>query len=226
MTVEVLRLRAAAGACLCCALLLLAACARSSSAPAGGETVARSQSLVTRPTPAQNTQPTPARSPVGESPLSPPVGYVKDDANVIDARAEGLLEEKLKQLKERAKIEMAVATVETTGEQDIYDYSLAVARGWGIGPPAGEEGGGVLLLLAVKDRKWRIQVTRSLEADIPNDAAADIGRLMGPSLRAGRYGEAVTKCVDGLIQRLAERRGFSMKASELNVKTKNANRKP
>jgi uncharacterized protein len=111
-------------------------------------------------------------------------------------------------LKKRAKVELAVATVDTTGGQDIFDYSLAVARGWGIGPPAGEEGGGILLLLAVKDRRWRIQVSRSLEADIPDDVAAEIGGRMTPLLRDENYGGALSVCIDGLIKRLAERRGF------------------
>jgi uncharacterized protein len=111
-------------------------------------------------------------------------------------------------LKARAKIELAVATVKTTGGQSIYDYSLAVARGWGVGPPAGEEGGGVLLLLASEDRKWRIQVSRSLEADLPDDVTGKIGAAMAPALREGRYGDAVNACADGLIKRLAERRGF------------------
>ena len=119
---------------------------------------------------------------------------------------------KLKQLKERVNIEMAVATVETTGGRDIYEYSLAVARGWGLGPAEGEEGGGLLLLLATKDRRWRIQVSRSLAADIPDDVTAQIGGRMTDALRAGRHGEAVAKCVDDLIQRLAERRGFPGKA--------------
>jgi uncharacterized membrane protein YgcG len=66
----------------------------------------------------------------------------------------------------------------------------------------------LLLLLAVKDRKWHIQVSRRLEADIPNEVAGEIGGRMKEALRQGRYGEAATKCVDGLIQRLAERRGF------------------
>jgi TLP18.3/Psb32/MOLO-1 phosphatase superfamily protein len=213
LRVDTLRFKAAADVTLCVAVLVLAVlaggCARDSAAP--------SQALLVSPTPNQNTSPTP--SPTVESPLPPPKGFVNDFANVIDDKPEAVLEAKLKQLKERAQIEMAVATVETTGERDIFEYSLAVARGWGIGPPAGEEGGGLLLLLATKDRKWRIQVSRSLEADIPNEVAAEIGGRMTDALRKGRYGEAATRCVDGLIERLAERRGFPAKGGELNLQT-------
>ena len=166
----------------------------------------RPATLLASPTPAQPARPAPA--PAETAPLPPPKGFVNDFAEVIDAQTEGALEARLGRLKERAKIEMAVATVETTGGQAIADYALGVARGWGIGPPAGEEGGGVLLLLAVKDRKWEIRVSRSLEADIPNDVIREIGGSMTAGLRAGNYGGAVNACVDSLVKRLAERRGF------------------
>lgn len=201
-------------AALCVAALTLAAfalgCSRFASAPAGGGNVSRPEALLAQVTP------TPARVlPSAESPLPPPVGFVNDFAEVIDDTAEAQLEARLKRLQERAKIEVAVATVKTTGGQTIYDYSLAVARGWGIGPPAGEEGGGVLLLLASEDSKWRIQVSRSLEADLPDEVVGQIGAGMVPALREGRYGDAVNRCVDDLVRRLAARRGFSAKEGDL-----------
>lgn len=191
------------------------------SAPAGGETGARSgaQTMFAQPSPTRTAQSTPTPTPAAESPLPPPRGFVNDFADVIDAETEGRLESRLRRLKASAKIEIGVATVETTGGQDIHDYSLAVARGWGIGPPAGAEGGGILLLLTTKERKWQIQVSRSLEADLPNDVLSQIGAGMVPALRAGRYGDAVNGCVDGLVKRLAERRGLSTNESELNLQT-------
>jgi uncharacterized membrane protein YgcG len=206
------------------ALAVLAQGCLSQSAPAPpGDADAKHGAPAASPSPVQAAQSVPAApaapaapaTAAGESPLPPPVGFVNDFANVIDAATRERLEAWLGRLKARTKIEVAVATVETTGERSVYDYSLAVARGWGIGPPAGEEGGGVLLLLAVKDRKWRVQVTRSLEPELPDEVVGEIGGRMTPALREGRYGEAVLSCVDGLVKRLAERRGFSTKDDEL-----------
>jgi len=205
-------------AALCAAALWLAALAQGCvqrSAPSGGETAARSQALLVQPTPAQPAHATP--TPAVESPLPPPKGFVNDFANVIDDSTESLLEARLGHLKARANIEIGVVTVETTGGQNIDDFSLAVARGWGVGPPTSEEGGGLLLLFAVKDRKWRLQVSERLRADLPDDAANELAAVMMPSLRAGRYGEAAISYTDGLIKRFAERRGFSMKEDELTL---------
>ena len=83
---------------------------------------------------AVNAQTTPT-SPV---PLPVPFNPIVDNANVIDSGTRQRLEQIYRDLKERGNIEYAVLTVDTTGDRDIYDYSLAVARGWGIGPKDGD----------------------------------------------------------------------------------------
>lgn len=223
MRVDASRFKAVTNVALCAAALSLAAlgggCARGPRAPEGGEAAAPSQALLVASAPAQNTRPASAPSPAVETPLPQPEGFVNDFAEVIDDKTEHLLEARLLTLKARAQIEFAVVTVETTGEQDIFDYALALAKRWGVGPPDGKPGGGLLLLLSVKDRKWRLQVSDRLLADLPNDVTAEIGTVMNDPLRAGRYDEAVTKYADGLIKRLADRRGFSMQDEELNLQT-------
>jgi uncharacterized protein len=212
----------AAGLSLLALVSLLQGCVQPADTPVAGAANAPTESSPppAQASPAGSAQATPAQAGAdGESLLPKPRGFVNDFANVIDDRTEAALEARLTRLKARAKIELAVVTVETTGGQSVFDYSLALARAWGVGPPAGEEGGGVLLLLSTADRKWHIQVTRSLEADLPDEMVAQIGGLMIPALRDGRYGEAVNACVDGLVQRLAERRGFPTKEDGLILQT-------
>ena len=66
-------------------------------------------------------------------PLPSPFTPIVDYANVIDPQTEENSGTIYKNLKERADIEFAVVTVDTTGDQDIFDFSLALGRGWGIG---------------------------------------------------------------------------------------------
>ena len=221
MRIEVKKLRTDRRVALCVVALTMVVLVQScvQSAPTGGDASVRPQTqpVLVQPSPVQTAQPTPTQAPAVESPLPLPKGFVNDFANVIDAETESQLEARLGRLKARTNIEIGVVTVETTGERDISDYSLAVAKGWGIGPPAGEDGGGLLLLFAVKDRKWRLQVSDRLRGDLPDDVAAALAEVMTPSLRAGRYGEAVNGYLDGIIKRLAERRGFSMKEDEISL---------
>ncbi|MCA1606854.1 MAG: TPM domain-containing protein, partial [Acidobacteria bacterium] len=67
-------------------------------------------------------------------PLPSPFTPIVDYANVIDAETEVRLGNIYKNLKEKTKIEFAVVTVDSTGEQDIFDFALALGRCWGIGP--------------------------------------------------------------------------------------------
>src|SRR5262249_6549202 len=139
-------------------------------------------------------------------------------SHVLDEVTKDHLESTLAELKERSAIEFAVAVIDSTGGQPINDFSLAVARGWGIGPKDKTKGGGLLLLVAVKDRQWRIEVSRSLENNLPNDVVLELGRSMKELLRQQRYGEGIMKGVDAIISRLAKQRGFVM--DELKIETK------
>jgi len=140
-----------------------------------------------------------------ELPLLPaPTGFVNDFANVLDAKTKEKLEQNLTDLKNQLGIEFAIATVKTTGDRSAFDYSLVVAREWGVGSKP--DGAGGLLLVAVEDRKWRIQITRRLEKVLTNEEVKEIGDLMVPFFKEKKYGEGVTKCITKLIEVLKEKR--------------------
>src|SRR5829696_396333 len=148
-----------------------------------------------------------------EAPLPQPEGfykYVTDNANVIDAGTKERLATILNRLKERADIEFAVVTVPTTGDEDIFEYSLALARGWGIGSKEGEKNG-LLLVVAVNDRKWSVQVSRHLEGDMTDGLAGEIARkYLVPQFRQNNYGQGIGDFVQAMIATLAEKRGFQL----------------
>ena len=149
-----------------------------------------------------------------KSPLPEPTGYVNDYANVIDAATKSRMEAMLDSLAHQSDpIEFAVVTVPTTGDTPIFDYSLAVARGWGIGSSEGEKNG-LLLLVAVNDRAWRVQVSRHLEGDLPDGLTGEIGRRMTEPFRAGDYSRGLMDAVQTFIATMAEKRGFQIEGTD------------
>lgn len=136
-----------------------------------------------------------------------PKGYIGDYANVIDVRTERQLETKLVELRKRAGIEFVVVTLETTGAEEMFDYSLAAARRWKLARGANDRGG-ILLMLAIKDRKWRVQLTDSLRSDTPESVLQVHADRMVATMRQNDASGAVRVFVDGLIAHLAARRGF------------------
>src|SRR5687767_6232443 len=72
------------------------------------------------------------------SPLPTPTGPVNDYAGVLDEPTKAALNQRLTEYQRTSGVEFAVAIVRTTGEREIFDYSLAVARGWGVGSKEGD----------------------------------------------------------------------------------------
>lgn len=148
-----------------------------------------------------------------QAPLAQPEGfykYVTDEAGVLDAATRERLATVLNRLEERADIQFAVVTVPTTGGADIFEYSLSLARGWGVGSKDNEKNG-LLLVVAVNDRKWHVQVSRHLEGDLPDSLAGQIARQrLVPPFQAGDYSKGITDFVQATIATLAAKRGFQL----------------
>jgi len=99
-------------------------------------------------------------------------------------------------------------TVETTGGQEIFDYAQAVARGWGIGSKDTQKAS-LLLVVAIKDRKYFTQVSRHLEGDLPDGLVGQIQReQLVPAFKAGQYGQGIADTVETYITTVAQKKGF------------------
>ena len=151
-------------------------------------------------------QPKP-QSPV---PLPVPFNPIVDNANVIDAETRQRLEAIYLNLKERAQIEYAVVTVPTTGGADIFDFSLAIARGWGIGLKEGDKAS-FLLVVAIQDRKYFTQIGRHLEGELPDGLVGQIQReRLVPAFRQSNYSKGILDTVQAYVATVASKRGFAI----------------
>lgn len=143
-------------------------------------------------------------------PLPVPFNPIVDNANVIDAETRQRLESIYLNLKQRANIEFAVLTVETTGDLDIFDFSLSVARGWGIGPKDGDKAS-FLLVVAIRDRKYFTQVSDHLEGDLPDGLVGQIQReRLVPAFRQQKYSKGIFDTIQAYVATLGAKRGFSI----------------
>ena len=151
----------------------------------------------------------PANAQATQSPLPQPTGHVNDYAGVIDGATKTRLETMLANLDRQQQIQFAVVTIDTTGGQEIFDYSLAVARGWGIGAKDAQKPS-LLLLVAIKDRKYYTQVSRHLEGELPDGLVGQIQReQLVPAFKAGQYGPGLAATAETYITTVAQKQGFS-----------------
>jgi uncharacterized protein len=136
--------------------------------------------------------------------LPRPRGYVNDFSGVIDSRFEQQMTQLAEAVERATGAQIAVAVVESMEPYgSIEEYSIALAEAWGVG--AGEEDNGVLLVLAMAERRVRMEVGYGLEGAITDGTAgAILDEAVLPALRDGRYGEGLLRGMEAVSGEIAE----------------------
>lgn len=133
--------------------------------------------------------------------VPPRRGWLTDLAEVIGAKEREALERELAEYERRTSNEVAVLVVASLGKQTVEDYAFEVARAWAVGKKGLDNG--VLIVVSMGERKSRIETGKGVGHLLPDLVCNDILReVMGPRLRAGRTGEAVTEGARAVMTRL------------------------
>jgi uncharacterized protein len=125
-------------------------------------------------------------------------GWVNDLAQVLTKEQRSAIEQRLAAFEQKNGHELALLTVPTTAGQPIENYALAVAREWKLGKPGKNDG--ALLVVAVKDRKLRIEVGRGLEGELTDLLCGRIIRdVMVPRFKAGDMPGGIREGTEAMI---------------------------
>ncbi|MFV0681463.1 TPM domain-containing protein [Ottowia sp.] len=128
-------------------------------------------------------------------------GQVIDQTGTLDTAQIAQLEATLATLERDKGAQLVVLMVPTTVPEDIASYANRVGNAWKIGRDG--VGDGVILLVALKDRRVRIEVAKTLEGAIPDIAARHIiDEAIKPRFRAGDFAGGITAAVDQLNARI------------------------
>ncbi len=130
-------------------------------------------------------------------PLPNPLRLVVDNANVLTQNQINVLENKLDAFNDTTSNQIVVLTVPSLNDQSIEDVAVATFRSWGIGDK--KNNNGVLVLVAIKERKVKIEVGYGLEGAIPDVTAKDIiETTIVPSFKKGDYFKGISDAIDNL----------------------------
>jgi len=141
--------------------------------------------------------------------LPKPTDYVSDFAHVLSPQAVAQLDSLCSQLDHsKANAQLAVVTVHNLDGDDAADWANQLEDSWKIGKKGTDRG--VLVLLAVDDHKYRIDVAYGLEGILNDAKVGDMGRAMVPYLRAKDYDSAVTLAVGQVAQVIAADAGVTL----------------
>jgi uncharacterized protein len=124
------------------------------------------------------------------APFPAPQGRVNDFAQVLDPATKAQLNALAAEVEQRTTAEIAVVVVHTTAPMTPKEYVTALFNHWGVGKRG--HNNGVMVLLAVHDRRVEIETGYGVEGMLPDGKAGEIIRTaMLPAFTLDRWGEGL-----------------------------------
>jgi len=124
---------------------------------------------------------------------------VVDSTGRVSAEVETQINSELISFQQSGGPQIAVAVIDTTNNATLENYSIDLARSWGLGDK--EKDNGVLLLIALEDRTLRIEVGSGVEGELTDVTAGGIvDSVMLPRLRANDVDGAVRDGARAVMQ--------------------------
>src|ERR1700735_1537472 len=143
------------------------------------------------------------------STLPAPTGYVSDFAGVLSPSVRQSIEDLCLQVDRQAHAQIAVVTVKTIDDDmSIEEFATALQDKGKVGAKGTDRG--VLLLVSLTPRKYRIEVGYGLEGILNDAKVGDIGRAMVPALSQNDYNTGIPIGVRLLARVIATDAGVTL----------------
>jgi uncharacterized protein len=128
---------------------------------------------------------------------------VHDQAGVLSSQTTQNLEYQLKLHQDSTGNQLAILIIQSLNGESLEEFSLRVAHNeWKLGSKNNDNG--VLLLVAIDDRKMRIEVGQGLEGVLTDALCSQIIRNeMAPEFRRGDYDAGVLLAINAIVQAIA-----------------------
>lgn len=138
-----------------------------------------------------------------------PVGAVNDFARVIPPDYKNRMEGLAHEVMEKTGTAIVVVTVESIGDNELNDYVNSLYKAWGIGKKGEDKG--VLIFLALKERKFRIETGYGVEGILPDGLVGEIrDRYAIPYFKKGDFGQGLSNTVTAVASVVAKAANVSI----------------
>jgi uncharacterized protein len=124
---------------------------------------------------------------------------VTDFTNTLSGEERQLLERKLVTFNDSTSTQIAVVIIKSVGQYDINDYGQKLGRAWGIGQKG--KNNGILVLVAMGDRKVAIQTGYGAEGAVPDVITSEIIQNdIKPRFKQNDYYGGLNTATDDLMK--------------------------
>jgi len=145
-----------------------------------------------------------------------PTGYITDTTGAIDAATKRKLIPILQALHAKTTAQVGVAVVDTIGGGSVEEYAVKLFEKWGIGTKGKDNG--VLLLVALNDRKMRIEVGYGLESVLPDaKAGAIMDDVIKPKFKAGDVNGGIVAGVEAIAVEIVKE--YKLNPADIGIAT-------
>jgi uncharacterized protein len=129
-----------------------------------------------------------------------PAGYILDEAGLLNPEEENALEQKMRGYADSTSTQFAIVLVNSTNGRDPYDYAIDIGKTWGVGQK--DKNNGVVILVAMQDRKLRIVTGRGIEDVLPDAICKRIiNRTLKPTFKVGAYYQGLDEATTEMMRR-------------------------
>ena len=123
---------------------------------------------------------------IGAQEIPKPQGYINDFAGILDGGSKNEIAGMITGIEQSTGVEIAVVTLSDLGNVPIEQLGLKYYESWGIGKKGKDNG--VLIMVAVNDRKAWITTGYGIEGTLPDGLVGEIYRNeMVPRFKQGDY---------------------------------------
>ena len=134
--------------------------------------------------------------------LGAPTGYINDFANILTVDQRQTLEQKITNFERQTQHEISVVTIKSLAGDTIENFAVKLFEEWKIGKDTYDNG--VLLLIAMDDRRMRIEVGYGLEP-VLTDALSNyiIQNVLKPHFQNAEYYVGISEALDAITKSIA-----------------------
>ena len=140
--------------------------------------------------------------------------YVNDyTSTTIDEATKNYIVSVGKELEDKSGAQEVVVVVDSLQGSDIQVYANELFRTWGIGQK--DKNNGLLILVSLKDRQWRVEVGTGLEGAIPDIYSARVmDSLASPKFQQGNYSEGIKEAYSVFADTIAKEYNVTLDKNE------------
>lgn len=139
--------------------------------------------------------------------------YVNDYANILDSATKEYIVSVGNELENKTGAQAVIVIINSLEGNDISDYGNKLFRNWGIGQK--DKNNGLLILLSMEDRRWRVEVGRGLEGVIPDILSNRVIESAAvPEFQNNNYDKGLRTSYSIFADMIAEEYGITLEKNE------------